>query len=46
MKKLTHTETKSKSDARQNTKTIEQAAEKADAKCCAKHSKNRVGCHD
>lgn len=46
MKKLTHGTTQPKNTAKPNPKPVEQAAEKADAKCCAKTSKNRVGCHD
>jgi len=46
MKKLTQGNLKSKKEAENNRKSIEATAEKSDAKCCAKTSKNRVGCHD
>jgi hypothetical protein len=46
MKKLTQEKLKTRQDAEKAKKALENAAEKTDAKCCAKTSKNRVGCHD
>ena len=46
MKKLTHAVPRENKKARNDKKPVEKVAETADAKCCAKTSKNRVGCHD
>ncbi len=46
MKKLTKGTPKTSTEAQRPLKPVEKVAGTADAKCCAKTSKNRVGCHD
>lgn len=46
MKKLTHADPKHKKEANSAKKSVENVTKTSDAKCCAKTSKNSVGCHD
>jgi hypothetical protein len=46
MKKLTNASREPRCQEQKTDKHIEKAEGKKDAKCCAKTSKNPVGCHD